>query len=129
MNLKSKGSRGEIRIRDFCTKKLLANAVVKAGGSLGQFDIISLHNNCVLLIQVKSGRIPTEEYIALQESVSLFKEPLYIVLLITINWGSRDPERAFSIRHLQGFLVNDSLRTPIESNLTINELKEMICQR
>jgi len=59
MNTKAKGSRNELK-----AKRLLEaqgyDLVVKAGASLGVFDLIALgvDHDCVLLIQVKSNRRP-----------------------------------------------------------------------
>ena len=58
---KRKGARSEWKVRDHYEQ--LGFHVVKAGGSLGLFDLIALHpDKGVCLVQVKTNRNPgTEE--------------------------------------------------------------------
>jgi Holliday junction resolvase len=59
MNAKAKGNRNEYRSRN---RHIAAGAaVVRAGGSLGLFDLIALYGDCAWLIQVKSNRWPGGE--------------------------------------------------------------------
>ena len=55
-NAKAKGSRNERRAR----KQLEAEGfyVVKAGGSLGLFDLVCFNREVIRLVQVKSNRTP-----------------------------------------------------------------------
>lgn len=55
-NPKAKGSRNERRSRDIYLKQ--GFYVVKAGGSLGMWDIVALGPDGVDLVQVKSNRNP-----------------------------------------------------------------------
>jgi len=56
-NAKAKGARSERRVRDFF--EIRGWYVIKAGGSLGIWDLICLHPDYgVDLIQVKSNRPP-----------------------------------------------------------------------
>ncbi len=54
---KAKGSRSEWKVRDWYEKE--GFHVVKAGGSLGMFDLVGLHPDYgVVLVQVKTNRNP-----------------------------------------------------------------------
>ena len=53
-NAKAKGARGEYKSRRLLES--LGYYVVKAGGSLGCFDLVALSSVEALLIQVKHGR-------------------------------------------------------------------------
>jgi hypothetical protein len=59
MNSKVKGARSERKARDLL-KGLGYDLVIKAGGSLGVFDLIGLSSEYddVLLVQVKTNRRP-----------------------------------------------------------------------
>lgn len=69
MNGKAKGTRNEHKSRD---RHLGAGAcVVRAGGSLGLFDLVALYGDYALLIQVKSNRWPgTVEMQALSQFIA-----------------------------------------------------------
>lgn len=56
MNRKAKGSRNEGRSRDLL--KAQGFEVLKAGGSLGVFDLVGISPREVLLVQVKSNAWP-----------------------------------------------------------------------
>ncbi len=56
MNRKAKGSRNERRSRDLL--KAEGFEVLKAGGSLGTFDLVGISAEEVLLVQVKSNQWP-----------------------------------------------------------------------
>lgn len=86
-NSKQKGNRNEYKSRD----RHIANgaSVVRAGGSLGIFDLIALYGDFALLIQVKSNRWPgTAEMGAL----STFQAPAYAKKVIE-RWDdyAREP--------------------------------------
>ena len=65
MNRKEKGSRNERKVRDYL--RALGYHVVKAGGSLGMWDLVAIDDsaNCIaeaespLVVQVKSNRKPS----------------------------------------------------------------------
>ena len=61
MNRKGKGSRNERRARDIL-KGLGCDLVIKAGGSLGLFDLIALSGEYdhAILLQVKTNRKPSK---------------------------------------------------------------------
>jgi Holliday junction resolvase len=72
MNTKAKGARRERQ-----AKKILETAgylVLKAGGSLGMFDLVGLHKQHARLIQVKSGRAPGKQEM---ETLKEFDTPTY----------------------------------------------------
>lgn len=56
MNRKAKGSRNERRSRDLL--KAQGFEVLKAGGSLGVFDLVGISAQEILLVQVKSNAWP-----------------------------------------------------------------------
>lgn len=57
MNAKAKGSRSECKVRDHY--EALGAYVLKAGGSLGLWDLVALHPDWgVVLCQVKTNRNP-----------------------------------------------------------------------
>jgi Holliday junction resolvase len=71
MNCKGKGSRCEHK-----SKRLLeaaGYACMKAGASLGVFDLIGIGSQDFVLVQVKANRWPLE---AEMESLRLFKAPM-----------------------------------------------------
>lgn len=84
MNNKAKGSRRERQ-----AKKIMEQAgyyVNKAGGSLGQFDLVCLGKKQARLIQVKSNYMSPAE----REEIELFDEPDYAVKEI---WIFKDYKR------------------------------------
>lgn len=62
-NSKAKGSRNERRSRDIYLKR--GFYVIKAGGSLGMWDIVALGPDGVDLVQVKSNRNPPKDEMAI----------------------------------------------------------------
>lgn len=80
---KAKGARNERRSR-----RLLEAAgfcVVRAGGSLGPFDLVALNASCVLLVQVKSNRWPSEAEL---ETMRSFPAP-HGSLKVIHRWDDR----------------------------------------
>lgn len=72
MNNKQKGNRNEYKSRD---RHIAGGAnVIRAGGSLGIFDLIALYDSYALLIQVKSNRWPGSVEM---EALSRFRPPHY----------------------------------------------------
>jgi Holliday junction resolvase-like predicted endonuclease len=76
-NPKQKGSRNERKSRDW----LLAEGalyVIKAGGSLGQFDLVAIGKGTVELVQVKTNRWPApaeiEELIKTRDKIAEYKQ-------------------------------------------------------
>ena len=79
INAKQKGARRERQCRK--TMEEAGWWVMKAGGSLGLFDIVALGPMSILLIQVKSNRPPgKKEMQALEE----FRAPAYAVKQVWI---------------------------------------------
>ena len=56
MNVRAKGARNERRARRLLESE--GYAVVRAGGSLGPFDLVAFGRRGVLLVQVKTNRGP-----------------------------------------------------------------------
>jgi hypothetical protein len=54
INAKKKGARNELKTRDWLEKR--GYKVTKSGGSLGEFDLVAINWEKILLIQVKSNR-------------------------------------------------------------------------
>ncbi len=69
MNRKAKGSRNERRARDIL-KSLGYDLVIKAGGSLGIFDLLGLscEYDHVILLQVKTNKRPGSAEMDILES-------------------------------------------------------------
>jgi len=72
MSAKSKGSWRERQVRDFLLQK--GFKVCKAGGSLGEWDLIAVNGHVFLLVQVKSNRFC---YPAEREALEVFEAPIY----------------------------------------------------
>lgn len=92
MNTKAKGSRNERR-----TIQLLEAAgyvCMKAGASLGIFDVIGIGANDIILCQVKSNEWPRSGEM---ESLKNFKAPLNCKKLVH-RW--RDRQRQPDVREL-----------------------------
>jgi len=58
MNTKAKGSRNERKTRDWYYKQG-ATFIIKAGASLGRYDLVVLFPDHIDLVQVKSNRWPS----------------------------------------------------------------------
>ena len=56
-NPKAKGAKRELKSRDLLKSRGYLH-IVKAGGSLGMFDLAGLGQSGVILVQVKSNRWP-----------------------------------------------------------------------
>lgn len=66
MKRKAKGTRYELRSRDWLTEQ--GYQVARLAGSFGPFDLIAFTRREVLLVQVKCGRWPVEkEKLRMQE--------------------------------------------------------------
>ena len=67
LNAKAKGSRREHKTRRYFEKE--GYAFIKAGGSLGTWDLMGFRAEDGVAIQVKSNRRPRpKEYVAMRES-------------------------------------------------------------
>lgn len=80
MNTKAKGNRNERKGRDLLYK-WGAHAVVKAGASLGVFDLLALLDGEVVAVQVKTNRNPSKaEMQALRDfpRLSYLKKMLFV---------------------------------------------------
>jgi hypothetical protein len=85
MDNKAKGNRRERMTRDFLER--LGYSVVKAGGSLGLFDLIAVGPLDVLLIQVKSNRWPRP---AEMRAMAELRAPAFpIVKKVVYRWDDR----------------------------------------
>ena len=70
MNTSAKGARAERRARRILEPK--GYAVVRAGGSLGVFDLVAIHRDGLRLAQVKCNRRPGR---AERERLAAFNNP------------------------------------------------------
>jgi Holliday junction resolvase len=71
-NPKAKGARAERKIKAHLQE--FGAYVIKAGGSLGVFDLVSLDMNGVFLVQVKCNRMPGKTEM---KALTDFKTPSY----------------------------------------------------
>ena len=90
MNRKRKGSRNELKSKRYLAEK--GYCCTKAGGSLGAWDLIAIDWKEVLLIQVKSIRMPGR---AERKRLQEFVAPLSGVRKVIHIWhdgDARQPE-------------------------------------
>jgi Holliday junction resolvase len=87
-NTKQKGSRNERRSRDLYLAQ--GYYVVKAGASLGMWDLVCLGTDGVVLIQVKSNRMPPRQEM---DVLRAFVAPSYCKKLVHV-WRdfAREPD-------------------------------------
>lgn len=86
---KSKGARNERRSRDYLYK-IGAERVVKAGGSLGEFDLVAFFPGEVIAVQVKTNAWPNPaERAAMQSCLRMhyIRKEMH-----RWNTGAREPE-------------------------------------
>lgn len=78
---KDKGTRNEHKVRDQLEAR--GWSVVKAGGSLGVFDLVAIHPDKEkgFLIQVKSNRQPEKKE---RDTIAAFSVPPYMSKLVWI---------------------------------------------
>lgn len=86
---KAKGSRNELKVK--AQLETLGWSVVKAGGSLGIFDLVAIHpdKDKGFLIQVKSNRQPPK---AEREAIFTFPVPPYMSKLVWIVMDGKPRE-------------------------------------
>ena len=85
-NPKAKGSRNERKSRDLLLRKVDQTQgclhVIKAGGSLGCFDLVGLGHDTIYLVQVKSNKWPGKAEMArIREAVGKLDPKVYKVHL------------------------------------------------
>ncbi len=81
MSSKAKGARREREVRDHFLAK--GYEVMKAGGSLGIYDLIAMNLDSVILIQVKSNRWPrTPEMDVLTEDAKSRSRRVFTCLIV-----------------------------------------------
>ena len=83
MNCKAKGTANEHRSRKLL--EAVGYSVIRAGASLGVFDLIAVGSHDVIGVQVKTGRLPSP---AERESMRLFVGPPNFKRLIHV-WYPR----------------------------------------
>ena len=78
---KAKGTRNELKVRDQLEAR--GWSVVKAGGSLGMFDLVAIHPDKEkgFLVQVKSNRQPPKKE---RNAIASFPVPPYMSKLVWI---------------------------------------------
>ena len=85
MNRKRKGSRNELKTKRYLEKEA-GYQCTKAGGSLGAWDLIAIDRQGVLLVQVKSNRMPgPKERKRLQDFVAPDRPAVRKVIYIWID--------------------------------------------
>ena len=85
-NPKAKGSRLERRTKEFL-KGFGAVYTIKAGGSLGLFDVLGFFSHCVVAVQSKANRLPRKAEI---KAIEDFKAPRYMDKYIYV-WHDKVP--------------------------------------
>lgn len=78
---KAKGTRNELKVK--AQLEALGWSVVKAGGSLGIFDLVAIHpdKDKGFLIQVKSNRQPEKKE---RDAIAAFPVPPYMSKLVWV---------------------------------------------
>jgi hypothetical protein len=87
MNAKGKGNRNERKTRDYWYSVYGATIVIKAGASLGAFDLIAIGKDFIDLIQVKSNSWPRPKE---REEMKAY-HPLIpsIAKILMVRWNDR----------------------------------------
>ena len=91
MNRKAKGSRRERQTRDYFLKR--GYDVIKAGASLGKYDLVAMNEDRLLLIQCKSNKAPPwKEKVELMAHQNYPKKVTTKWLVIWVDHSRAGPE-------------------------------------